>query len=145
MATFLKCMGCLPRNIVVGFLQNGWQGRWVSFTKTSQCAPSQSAIDINSSNKAARFIRFCDAFNVVTRLYSGYSPEQIKELWHHQAWQPAVRILKPRCPSNMHRRGLMAAHTHCHGKQNLRAGINYAWLTPSYDPWSRSRGHAHHT
>jgi acetyl-CoA/propionyl-CoA carboxylase len=48
-------------NIIVGFARMG--GRSVGII-ANQPMYLAGALDINSSNKAARFIRFCDAFNI---------------------------------------------------------------------------------
>jgi hypothetical protein len=56
-------------------------------------------LDIDSSKKAARFVRFCDAFNIpILTLVDvpGFLPGVSQEYGrHHQAWrQTAVRLCR---------------------------------------------------
>jgi propionyl-CoA carboxylase beta chain len=60
-AAFLEVMEQYAQNIVVGFARMG--GRSVGIV-ANQPAFLAGCLDINSSTKAARFVRFCDAFNV---------------------------------------------------------------------------------
>jgi methylmalonyl-CoA carboxyltransferase large subunit len=58
---FLEVQSGYAANIVVGFARVN--GRTVGII-ANQPAVQAGVLDINSSNKAARFIRFCNAFNV---------------------------------------------------------------------------------
>ncbi|MGC2425461.1 MAG: carboxyl transferase domain-containing protein, partial [Nitrososphaeraceae archaeon] len=58
---FLEIHELFAENIVVGFARMG--GRSVGIV-ANQPMYLAGALDINSSSKAARFIRFCDAFNI---------------------------------------------------------------------------------
>jgi len=58
---FFEVMPDFAQNIVVGFARMG--GRSVGFV-ANQPAFLAGALDIDASNKAARFIRFCDCFNI---------------------------------------------------------------------------------
>src|SRR5208283_3080514 len=58
---FLEVQSGYAPNIVVGFARIN--GRSVGVI-ANQPAVNAGVLDINSSNKAARFIRFCNAFNV---------------------------------------------------------------------------------
>ncbi|MBI2561480.1 MAG: methylmalonyl-CoA carboxyltransferase, partial [candidate division NC10 bacterium] len=58
---FLEVHEHFAQNIVVGFAR--LDGRPVGFV-ANQPAVLAGALDINASVKAARFIRFCDAFNI---------------------------------------------------------------------------------
>jgi methylmalonyl-CoA carboxyltransferase large subunit len=60
-ADFLEVQSGYAMNIVVGFARVN--GRTVGII-ANQPAVQAGVLDINSSNKAARFIRFCNAFNV---------------------------------------------------------------------------------
>ncbi|GAA4453851.1 acyl-CoA carboxylase subunit beta [Rurimicrobium arvi] len=59
--TFLEVHKDYAENIVVGFSLIG--GRSVGVV-ANQPASMAGVLDINSSKKAARFVRFCDAFNI---------------------------------------------------------------------------------
>ncbi len=58
---FLEVHSAYAENIVVGFIHLG--GRSVGVI-ANQPMVMAGVLDINSSKKAARFIRFCDAFNI---------------------------------------------------------------------------------
>lgn len=58
---FLEVHKDYAQNIVVGFIHLG--GRSIGVV-ANQPAVLAGVLDINSSKKAARFIRFCDAFNI---------------------------------------------------------------------------------
>jgi methylmalonyl-CoA carboxyltransferase large subunit len=58
---FLEIQSGFAPNIVVGFAR--LQGRPIGIIANQPCALA-GALDINASDKASRFIRFCNAFNV---------------------------------------------------------------------------------
>lgn len=58
---FLEVQAQYAKNIIVGFARFG--GRPVGIV-ANQPAHLAGVLDINSSTKAARFVRFCDAFNI---------------------------------------------------------------------------------
>ena len=58
---FLEIQPGFAPNIVVGFARI--EGRSVGFVANQPCVMA-GALDINSSDKAARFVRFCNAFNI---------------------------------------------------------------------------------
>jgi propionyl-CoA carboxylase beta chain len=60
-AAFLEVHGEYAKNIVVGFARLG--GRAVGIV-ANQPAHLAGVLDIDSSRKGARFVRFCDAFNI---------------------------------------------------------------------------------
>ena len=59
--SFLEVHKAYAENIVVGFGRLG--GRSIGVV-ANQPAYLAGVLDINSSNKAARFVRFCDSFNI---------------------------------------------------------------------------------
>jgi propionyl-CoA carboxylase beta chain len=58
---FLEVQSLYAQNIVVGFARIEGQSVGIIANQPSQLA---GTLDINSSEKAARFLRFCDAFNI---------------------------------------------------------------------------------
>ena len=60
-ADFLEVQSGYAMNIVVGFARIA--GRTIGIIANQPCV-SAGALDINAANKASRFIRFCNAFNV---------------------------------------------------------------------------------
>jgi methylmalonyl-CoA carboxyltransferase large subunit len=61
LADFLEVQAGYARNIVIGFARIA--GRSVGIV-ANQPAVQAGVLDINASNKASRFIRFCNAFNI---------------------------------------------------------------------------------
>ena len=60
-ADFLEVQSGYAMNIVVGFARIA--GRTIGIIANQPCV-SAGALDINAANKASRFIRFCNAFNI---------------------------------------------------------------------------------
>jgi methylmalonyl-CoA carboxyltransferase large subunit len=58
---FLEIQSGFAPNIVIGFAR--LQGRSIGIVANQPCAMA-GALDINASDKAARFVRFCNAFNI---------------------------------------------------------------------------------
>jgi methylmalonyl-CoA decarboxylase subunit alpha len=58
---FFEIMELYARNIVIGFGRMG--GRTIGFV-ANQPLEMAGVLDVDSSDKAARFIRYCDAFNI---------------------------------------------------------------------------------
>lgn len=58
---FFEIMPDYARNIIVGFARMG--GRTVGIV-ANQPNSKAGCLDITSSTKGARFVRFCDAFNI---------------------------------------------------------------------------------
>ncbi len=58
---FLEVQSGYAMNIVVGFARIA--GRTIGIIANQPCVQA-GVLDINASNKAARFIRFCNAFNI---------------------------------------------------------------------------------
>ena len=58
---FLEVQGDFARNIIIGFGRLGGQSIGVVANQPTFLA---GCLDIDASNKAARFVRFCDAFNI---------------------------------------------------------------------------------
>ncbi|MEZ5032262.1 MAG: carboxyl transferase domain-containing protein [Saprospiraceae bacterium] len=59
--SFLEIQPLFAENIVVGFARLG--GRSIGIVANQPMALA-GVLDVNSSKKAARFVRFCDAFNI---------------------------------------------------------------------------------
>ncbi len=93
------------RNLVVGFAR--LNGRPVGIV-ANQPAFLAGVLDINASLKGARFVRFCDAFNIplITLHAAGIR-------WHHQARRQAAL-----CVCGSHR-----AEGHGHHAQGLRRRV----------------------
>jgi methylmalonyl-CoA carboxyltransferase large subunit len=60
-ADFLEVQSLFAQNIVIGFARI--QGRSIGIIANQPCVMA-GVLDIDASDKAARFIRFCNAFNI---------------------------------------------------------------------------------
>jgi propionyl-CoA carboxylase beta chain len=120
------------QNIVVGFARFG--GFSVGVV-ANQPAVMAGALDIDASNKAARFVRFCDAFNVplvsfvdvpgympgVNQEHGGIIRNGAKLIWAFaEATVPKVTVIT--------RKAYGGAYIVMSSK-HLRGDVNYAWPT----------------
>ena len=127
---FLEIHKDFAKNIIVGFAHMG--GRSVGVV-ANQPAVLAGVLDINASRKAARFVRFCDAFNIplVTLIdvpgflcgtqqeYGAVITNGAKLLYAYgEATVPKVTVTL--------RKSYGGAHIVMSCKQ-LRGDINYAW------------------
>ena len=131
---FLEVHKDFARNIIVGFAHMG--GRSVGIV-ANQPQVLAGVLDINASRKAARFVRFCDAFNIplVTLVdvpgflcgtqqeYGAIITNGAKLLYAYgEATVPKVTVTL--------RKSYGGAHIVMSCKQ-LRGDINYAWPSAS--------------
>lgn len=119
-------------NIVVGYAR--LNGKVVGIIANQPLALA-GALDIDSSNKAARFIRFCDAFNIplVTLVDTpGYMPGSNQE--HNGIIRHGSKLLFSYCEATVPKITLVIGKAYggayiAMGSKNLRTDINYAWPT----------------
>jgi propionyl-CoA carboxylase beta chain len=129
---FLEVHEHFAQNIIVGF--GRMAGRTVGMVG-NQPAYLAGVLDIDSSRKAARFVRFCDAFNIpiVTLVdVPGYLPGTSQEYGgiivhgaklvyaYSEATVPKVTVIV--------RRAYGGAYD-AMGSKHLRADVNYSWPT----------------
>ena len=127
---FFEVHGNFAKNIIVGFAHMG--GRSVGIV-ANQPSVMAGVLDINASRKAARFVRFCDAFNIplVTLVdvpgflcgtqqeYGAIITNGAKLLYAYgEATVPKVTVTL--------RKSYGGAHIVMSCKQ-LRGDVNYAW------------------
>jgi acetyl-CoA carboxylase carboxyltransferase component len=120
------------QNIVVGFARFGGFSVGVVANQPMVLA---GALDIDASNKAARFVRFCDAFNIPLVTFTdvpGYLPGVAQEhggiirngaklIWAFaEATVPKVTVIT--------RKAYGGAYIVMNSK-HLRGDVNYAWPT----------------
>ena len=118
------------RNIIVGFAHMGGRGVGIVANQPKMLA---GVLDINASRKAARFVRFCDAFNIpiVTLVdVPGFLPGTQQE--YGAVIQNGAKLLYaygeatvPKVTVTL-RKAYGGAHIVMSCKQ-LRGDINYAW------------------
>jgi len=129
---FLEIHELFAENIVVGFARMG--GRSIGIV-ANQPMYLAGALDINSSSKAARFIRFCDAFNIsiVTLVDTpGYLPGSDQE--HNGIIRHGSKLLFAYCEATVPKITCIIGKAYggayiAMGSKNLRADVNYAWPT----------------
>lgn len=127
---FLEVHELFAENIIVGFAR--MDGRSVGII-ANQPMYLAGALDINSSNKAARFIRFCDSFNIpiVTLVDTpGYLPGTDQE--HNGIIRHGSKLLFAYCEATVPKVTCIIGKAYggayiAMGSKNLRADINYAW------------------
>jgi acetyl-CoA/propionyl-CoA carboxylase len=127
---FFEVHELFAENIIVGFARMG--GRSVGII-ANQPMYLAGALDIDSSNKAARFIRFCDAFNIpiVTLVDTpGYLPGTDQE--HNGIIRHGSKLLFAYCEATVPKVTCIIGKAYggayiAMGSKNLRADINYAW------------------
>jgi len=130
--TFLEVHEHWAQNIVVGFARLG--GFSVGVV-ANQPAVLAGVLDINASRKAARFVRFCDAFNIpivtfvdvpgflpgVDQEHNGIILNGAKLLWAYcEATVPKITIIT--------RKAYGGAYDVMSSK-HIRGDISYAWPT----------------
>lgn len=128
--SFLEVHKDFAQNIIVGFSR--FNGR-VAGIVANQPAKNAGTLDINASRKAARFVRFCDAFNIplvtlvdvpgflpgTAQEYGGVIVHGAKLLYAYgEATVPKVTIIL--------RKAYGGAYIVMSSK-HLRGDINYAW------------------
>jgi acetyl-CoA/propionyl-CoA carboxylase len=129
---FLEVHELFAENLVVGFARMA--GRSVGIV-ANQPMYLAGALDINSSNKAARFIRFCDAFNIpiVTLVDTpGYLPGSDQE--HNGIIRHGSKLLFAYCEATVAKITCIMGKAYggayiAMGSKNLKADVNYAWPT----------------
>jgi acetyl-CoA carboxylase carboxyltransferase component len=127
---FLEIHEHWAQNIVVGFARMGGYSVGVVANQPGVLAGS---LDINASVKAARFVRFCDAFNIpivtfvdvpgflpgLDQEYGGIIRNGAKLIWAYaEATVPKVTVIT--------RKAYGGAYV-VMGSKHLRGDVNYAW------------------
>lgn len=130
--SFFEIMPEFAKNIVIGFAR--MNGQTVSIV-ANQPLVSSGVLDINSSVKAARWVRFCDAFNIpiitfvdvpgflpgTAQEYGGIIKHGAKLLYAYaEATVPKITVIM--------RKAYGGAYDVMSSK-HLRGDFNYAWPT----------------
>jgi len=119
-------------NVVVGFAR--FNGR-VAGIVANQPLALAGALDIDSSNKASRFIRFCDCYNIpiITLVDTpGYMPGSNQE--HNGIIRHGSKLLFSYCEATVPKITLVIGKAYggayiAMGSKNLGTDVNYAWPT----------------
>jgi acetyl-CoA/propionyl-CoA carboxylase len=129
---FFEVHELFATNIVVGYAR--LNGKVVGIV-ANQPLSLAGALDIDSSNKAARFIRFCDAFNIpiITLVDTpGYMPGSNQE--HNGIIRHGSKLLFSYCEATVPKITLVIGKAYggayiAMASKYLRTDINYAWPT----------------
>ena len=129
---FFEIHELFAQNIVVGF--GRLNGRTVGIV-ANQPMSLAGALDIDSSNKAARFVRFCDCFNIpiITLVDTpGYMPGTNQE--HSGIIRHGSKLLYAYCEATVPKITIIIGKAYggayiAMGSKNLGTDMNYAWPT----------------
>jgi propionyl-CoA carboxylase beta chain len=119
-------------NILVGFAR--FDGR-VAGIVANQPAVLAGALDIDASVKAARFIRFCDAFNIPLVTFvdvPGFLPGTDQE--HRGIIRNGAKLLYAYCEATVPKITVIARKAYggaydVMSSKHIRGDVNYAWPT----------------
>ncbi len=130
--SFLEVHADYAQNIVVGFAHLA--GRSIGIV-ANQPAVMAGVLDINSSVKGARFIRFCDAFNIPLLTYEevpGFLPGTEQE--HGGIIRQGAKLLFAYCEATVPKVTVITRKAYggaydVMSSKHVRGDINYAWPT----------------
>ncbi len=119
-------------NILVGFAR--LDGRPIGIV-ANQPAVLAGALDIDSSIKAARFVRFCDCFNIPLVTFEdvpGFLPGTQQE--HHGIIRQGAKLLYAYCEATVPKLTVITRKAYggaydVMSSKHIRGDINYAWPT----------------
>ena len=120
------------QNIVVGFARLG--GHSVGIV-ANQPAVLAGVLDIDASEKAARFVRFCDSFNIPIITFEdvpGFLPGTIQE--HHGIIRSGAKLLYAYCEATVPKLTVITRKAYggaycVMSSKHIRGDLNLAWPT----------------
>jgi acetyl-CoA carboxylase carboxyltransferase component len=129
---FFEIHEAYAQNIVVGFSRLG--GHSVGIV-ANQPAVLAGVLDIKSSEKAARFVRFCDAFNIPLVTFvdtPGYLPGTDQE--HHGVIRCGAKLLYAYCEATVPKLTVVTRKAYggayiVMSSKFIRSDVNLAWPT----------------
>jgi propionyl-CoA carboxylase beta chain len=129
-AQFFEIHEHYAANIVVGFARLG--GHSVGIV-ANQPAVLAGVLDINSSEKAARFIRFCDAFNIPVITFvdvPGFLPGTVQE--HGGIIRSGSKLLYAYCEATVPKLTVITRKAYggaydVMSSKHIRCDVNLAW------------------
>ena len=127
---FLEVQGAYAENIIVGFARLG--GRPVGVV-ANQPAVLAGVLDINASVKAARFIRFCDCFNIPIVTFvdvPGFLPGVGQE--HGGIIKQGAKLLYAYCEATVPKLTVITRKAYggaydVMSSKHIRGDVNLAW------------------
>ena len=129
---FLEVMETFAGNIVVGFARLGGQSVGVVAQQPIVLA---GVLDINAADKAARFVRFCDCFNIPLITFvdvPGFLPGVSQE--HGGIIRHGAKLLFAYCEATVPKITVITRKAYggaydVMSSKHVRGDINYAWPT----------------
>ncbi|HVN16173.1 MAG TPA: acyl-CoA carboxylase subunit beta [Anaerolineales bacterium] len=120
------------QNIVVGFARLG--GHSVGIV-ANQPAVLAGVLDIDASEKGARFVRFCDAFNIPIVTFEdvpGFLPGTFQE--HHGVIRSGAKLLYAYCEATVPKLTVITRKAYggaycVMSSKHIRSDVNLAWPT----------------
>jgi acetyl-CoA carboxylase carboxyltransferase component len=120
------------QNIVVGFARLG--GHSIGII-ANQPAVLAGVLDIDASEKAARFVRFCDSFNIPLVTFvdvPGFLPGTIQE--HHGIIRSGAKLLYAYCEATVPKLTVITRKAYggaydVMSSKHIRGDVNLAWPT----------------
>ncbi|HSQ18368.1 MAG TPA: acyl-CoA carboxylase subunit beta, partial [Anaerolineales bacterium] len=127
---FLEIQEAYAQNIVVGFARLG--GHSIGIV-ANQPAVLAGVLDINSSEKAARFVRFCDAFNIPVITFvdvPGFLPGTAQE--HGGIIRSGSKLLYAYCEATVPKLTVVTRKAYggaydVMSSKHVRGDVNLAW------------------
>jgi propionyl-CoA carboxylase beta chain len=129
---FLEVQEHYAGNIIVGFAHLGGQSVGIV---AQQPIVQAGVLDINSSDKAARFVRFCDCFNIPLITFvdvPGFLPGVTQE--HGGIIRHGAKLLYAYCEATVPKVTVIVRKAYggaydVMSSKHIRGDINYAWPT----------------
>ncbi len=129
---FLEVQQAFAGNIIIGFAR--LNGRSVGIV-ANQPAVAAGILDINASSKAARFVRFCDCFNIPVVTFvdvPGFMPGTAQE--HGGIIRHGAKLLYAYCEATTPKITVIARKAYggaydVMSSKHIRGDINFAWPT----------------
>ena len=129
---FLEISSLWAPNIIIGFGYIGGKSVGIVANQPNYLSGS---LDINASNKAARFIRFCDAFNIPIITFvdvPGYLPGTEQE--HGGAIRHGSKLLYAYCEATVPKITIIIRKAYggaycAMGSKYSKSDINLAWFS----------------
>jgi acetyl-CoA carboxylase carboxyltransferase component len=130
--TFFEVQEHFAQNILIGFAR--LNGRSVGLV-AQQPRTLAGVLDINASDKAARFVRFCDSFNIpiITLVdVPGFLPGTAQE--HNGIIRHGAKLLYAYCEATVPKVTVITRKAYggaydVMSSKHIRGDINYAWPT----------------
>ena len=129
---FVEIHAAYAGNVIVGFARLGGQSVGVI---ANQPAVLAGVLDINASVKAARFIRFCDAFNIPLVTFEdvpGFLPGVAQE--HGGIIRHGAKLLYAYCEATVPKLTVITRKAYggaydVMSSKHIRGDLNFAWPT----------------